>query len=168
MDVRIQAGSAADRMTTQSPDPANDAAGGLETGLVLREPATPLATGSPPLHIPLARPSALVVSRVIRTAFGTVSGGWHHNPDESWYGPGFYGNRTACGETLTTTLIGVANRTLPCGTLVELRNPRNGETITVPVVDRGPYVSGREWDLTYATCTAISHCWTGPLDWRFP
>jgi hypothetical protein len=93
---------------------------------------------------------------------------WHHNPDESWYGPGFYGQRTACGEVMTSTLMGVANRTLPCGTLVQFRNPYNGAVITVPVVDRGPYVAGRQWDLTYGACAAIGHCWTGPLWWRLP
>src|SRR3712207_8762999 len=39
----------------------------------------------------------------------------------TWYGPGFYGNRTACGQRLTTTILGVAHRTLPCGTKVALR-----------------------------------------------
>ena len=97
---------------------------------------------------------------------GTTSGGWHHDREASWYGPGLYGNGTACGKTLTTTLLGVAHRTLPCGTMVTFRNPSNGRTISVPVVDRGPYVSGRSWDLTAATCKAISHCYTGPIDWR--
>jgi hypothetical protein len=165
--VRLSAGSAADGTTTPTPDPAYDAAGSLEAGLELREPAVPSATGIPPLDVPLPLPAALVL-RNATAASGTVSGGWHHNPDESWYGPGFYGHHTACGQILTTTLRGVANRTLPCGTLVTFRNPKNGATITVPVVDRGPYVSGRQWDLTYATCSVIDHCWTGPLDWRFP
>ncbi len=93
---------------------------------------------------------------------------WIFDPSESWYGPGFYGKRTACGEALTQTLLGVANRTLPCGTLVSFRNPYNGRVVTVPVVDRGPYVAGRLWDMTYATCSAIGHCWTGPLEWRLP
>jgi hypothetical protein len=100
---------------------------------------------------------------------GSTSGGfWHHDAEDSWYGPGFYGQHTACGQILTTTLLGTAHRTLPCGTLVTFRNPSNGRTITVPVVDRGPYVAGRNWDLTYATCLVIAHCWTGPLDWRLP
>jgi rare lipoprotein A len=68
---------------------------------------------------------------------------------------------------LTKTLLGVANRTLPCGTLVSFKNLVNGKTITVAVVDRGPYVSGRQWDLTYAPCLAIDHCWTGSLFWRY-
>jgi hypothetical protein len=67
----------------------------------------------------------------------------------SWYGPGFYGNKTACEQTFTNRLLGVANRTLPCGTRVTIRY--GDRAITVPVVDRGPYVDGRDYDLTEAT-----------------
>ncbi|OLD51810.1 MAG: hypothetical protein AUI58_05810 [Chloroflexi bacterium 13_1_40CM_2_70_6] len=71
----------------------------------------------------------------------------------SYFGPGLYGNRTACGQTLTTTLQGVAHRTLPCGSAVRLSYA--GRSVTVPVVDRGPNVAGREFDLTYATKIAL-------------
>jgi rare lipoprotein A len=67
----------------------------------------------------------------------------------SYYGPGLYGNGVACGGTLEPGTLGVANKTLPCGTMVKLRY--NGRSITVPVIDRGPYVAGREYDLTEAT-----------------
>lgn len=67
----------------------------------------------------------------------------------SWYGPGFYGNRTACGQTFTSRLLGVAHRSLACGYRVTVRY--RGRSITVPVVDRGPYVHGRDYDLTNAT-----------------
>jgi len=84
----------------------------------------------------------------------------------SYYGPGFYGQRTACGETLQPDTLGVANKTLPCGTKVALRY--NGRSVTVPVIDRGPYVSGREYDLTAATRDRINApstgtIWTAPL-----
>lgn len=55
----------------------------------------------------------------------------------TWYGPGLFGRHTACGQILTRRLVGVASRTLPCGTLVELSY--GGRTLTAPVVDRGPY-----------------------------
>lgn len=84
----------------------------------------------------------------------------------SWYGPGFYGNRTACGQAMTRGLIGVAHRTLPCGSRITFRNPANGRTVTAPVVDRGPYVSGRHWDLTAGLCRQLDHCYTGSLLWR--
>jgi rare lipoprotein A len=66
----------------------------------------------------------------------------------SWYGPGLWGNGVACGGTLMPGTLGVANKTLPCGTKVTLRY--HGREVTVPVIDRGPYVAGREFDLTYA------------------
>jgi hypothetical protein len=91
---------------------------------------------------------------------------WHFDPEISFYGPGFYGRGTACGYKYTTTIMGVAHRTLPCGTLVTFRS--GSHTITVPVIDRGPYVAGRTWDLSGAACRALHHCWTGPIYWKFP
>jgi rare lipoprotein A len=67
----------------------------------------------------------------------------------SWYGPGFYGRRTACGRTLGAGMLGVAHKTLPCGTRVTLRY--RGRSVTVPVIDRGQYAGGRVYDLTAAT-----------------
>jgi rare lipoprotein A (peptidoglycan hydrolase) len=69
-----------------------------------------------------------------------------HRVLASWYGPG---GRTACGEELTSKTLGVANKTLPCGTLVTFRYRHR--TLRVPVIDRGPFVAGRDYDLTYAT-----------------
>ena len=67
----------------------------------------------------------------------------------SWYGPGFYGNRTACGQVYTPELLGVAHLTLPCGTTLTLSYGER--SITVSVIDRGPYVAGRTLDLSNAT-----------------
>jgi rare lipoprotein A len=76
----------------------------------------------------------------------------------SWYGGG---GGLACGGSLTSATMGVANKTLPCGTRVTLRY--NGRSIVVPVVDRGPYVAGREFDLTQATKQALGFGDTGQL-----
>lgn len=65
--------------------------------------------------------------------------GWRNAPIVTWYGPGFYGNRTACGVKYTRDIIGVAHRTLPCGTLVEFK--WRGITAVAPVIDRGPFAS---------------------------
>jgi hypothetical protein len=65
----------------------------------------------------------------------------YHLAGASWYGGG---GGLACGGTLTDGTLGVANKTLPCGTLVTLRY--GGHTLRVPVIDRGPYVAGREYD----------------------
>jgi hypothetical protein len=72
----------------------------------------------------------------------------------SWYGPGFYGNRTACGQLYTPEIIGVAHRTLRCGTMLVLEY--RGRTLTVPVIDRGPYIAGRTLDLSNATRLAMA------------
>jgi rare lipoprotein A len=71
----------------------------------------------------------------------------------SWYGPGFYGGRTSCGQRLTPTLLGVAHKTLPCGRLVQLSY--GGRAVTVPVIDRGPYANGASFDLTKATADQL-------------
>ncbi|MGA2319309.1 MAG: septal ring lytic transglycosylase RlpA family protein [Solirubrobacteraceae bacterium] len=79
----------------------------------------------------------------------------HPSAIATWFGPGFYGQKTACGQTLTPGVVGVANRTLPCGTLVKV-SYRN-HTLTVPVLDRGPYSSiGAEWDLTAGAAEALN------------
>jgi rare lipoprotein A len=64
----------------------------------------------------------------------------------SWYGPGFYGNHTACGQVFTPAIMGVAHKTLPCGSMVTLEH--NGHVVTLEVIDRGPYIAGREFDLS--------------------
>jgi rare lipoprotein A (peptidoglycan hydrolase) len=72
----------------------------------------------------------------------------------TWFGPGFYGNKTACGQTLTPSVVGVANRTLPCGTLVKV--VYDGHALTVPVLDRGPYSHiGADWDLTAGAAQSL-------------
>ncbi len=71
----------------------------------------------------------------------------------SMYGPGLYGNPLACGGRLGTGTLGVAHKTLPCGTKVTLK--RGGRTIRVRVIDRGPFVGGREYDLTSATARRL-------------
>jgi rare lipoprotein A (peptidoglycan hydrolase) len=64
----------------------------------------------------------------------------------SYYGPGFWGNTTACGQKLTKKMIGVAHKKLPCGTKVVFAY--RGRWARAKVIDRGPYVGGRKWDLT--------------------
>lgn len=71
----------------------------------------------------------------------------------TWYGPGFYGQRTACGQVLTHATLGIAHRTLPCGTPVAIMY--DGRSIVVPVIDRGPYANGADFDLTAATSKTL-------------
>jgi rare lipoprotein A len=71
----------------------------------------------------------------------------------SWYGPGFYGKRTACGKKLNRATTGVAHRTLACGTQVAIRYA--GRSMVVQVIDRGPFARGVQWDLTSATAKKL-------------
>ena len=87
--------------------------------------------------------------------------GWlnvYRQAGASWYGGG---GGLACGGSLTSATIGVASKTLPCGTLVTLRY--GGRSVRVPVIDRGPYVAGREFDLTQATKQALGFGDTGEV-----
>lgn len=97
--------------------------------------------------------AGVLASSVVETAQPTVRALSVTRVRASWYGAKFYGRRTACGQTYMSALRGVAHRTLPCGTPVTLRY--RDVTVTVPVVDRGPYVFSREFDLTHATRVAL-------------
>jgi len=164
--VEITTLSRGTMMTIQPQDPGARSAGYLDRRSIVIEPDL----RSEPLPAPVrrAQPVARAGSIAISTTAGTggrlLAGGWHHDNDISWFGPGLYGNGTACGQTLTKTLVGVAHRTLPCGTRVTFRY--KGVTLTVPVVDRGPFVAGRTWDLTYGACAKLRHCFTGSIDWK--
>ena len=138
------------------PDTATGPAEGLGPATALIEPG---AARAPTRRPPVAQPVPQ------RAAF--AKNFWRFDPDISWYGPGFYGSGTACGQLYTKAIMGVAHRSLPCGTLVTFRNPANGRQVTVPVIDRGPYVAGRTWDMSKALCDYLDHCYTGTIEWRW-
>jgi hypothetical protein len=79
----------------------------------------------------------------------------------TFFGPGLYGNKTYCGQTLSPQLLGVAHRTLPCGTAVAILFERR--EIIVPVVDRGPFNGGYDWDLTQGTADALGFTVSGAI-----
>ena len=150
-------GEAEAAMTTPVLDPNLASEGSLLADAALREPGltTPASFAS--------RPGALPATKAIIQII------WHLDNNISWYGPGFYGHKGACGmfgaDGLQADDIGVAHRTLPCGTRVTFKY--NGVTVTTRVVDRGPYVYGRTWDMTKGLCMALHHCFTGGgVYWR--
>jgi hypothetical protein len=106
----------------------------------------------------LLRPRPARQSRRAQSADATVAsaelGVTVYRPSfATWYGPGLFGNRTACGQMLTEDLVGVAHRTLPCGTQVAIFY--GGRKLVVPVVDRGPFRAGADWDLTQAAAQSL-------------
>ena len=74
------------------------------------------------------------------------AGSWTVYKKATWYGPGFWGNKTACGMRLSPKTIGTAHKKLPCGTQVTFTY--NGRSVAATVIDRGPYRKGYAWDLT--------------------
>lgn len=102
--------------------------------------ATVLGSGetSPPITVTVYRPSTATL-----------------------YGPGLYGRHTACGRVLRPGTVGVANRTLPCGTSVSIYY--RGRIAVVPVIDRGPYANHASWDLTKATAQALGMSGTATI-----
>jgi rare lipoprotein A (peptidoglycan hydrolase) len=78
--------------------------------------------------------------------------GWRRNR-ATWYGPGLYGNRTACGQTLRRKSWGVAHRSLPCGRRVAFKY--GGRIVIARVIDRGPYMRGLSWDFTQRVAKAL-------------
>jgi len=71
------------------------------------------------------------------------------NGEASWYGPGFYGNRTANGEVFRRGTLTAAHRSLPFGTRVRVTNLWNGRTAVVRINDRGPFHGNRVIDLAH-------------------
>ena len=118
------------------------------------ERVAPVARGAPPAPLattPTPAPSARTPAPIANAPTPALSGGAYVYA--SWYGPGFYGNRTACGQTFTSASWGVAHKTLRCGTIVQITY--RGHTVSAPVIDRGPYVAGREVDLSSAVAAAL-------------
>jgi hypothetical protein len=96
----------------------------------------------------------------------TAEGGLSFSPlrtaGASWYGgPTMWGRQTACGQTLRPSTLGVAHKTLPCGTTVKF--VYHGRVLVTQVIDRGPYVKGRAWDLTQAASEALEFEGVGNL-----
>jgi len=79
----------------------------------------------------------------------------------TWYGPGFFGNQTACGQTLTRRTVGVAHKTLPCGARVVVRY--KGAYLRTRVIDRGPYANNATWDLTQAAAKRLGFEYTDEI-----
>lgn len=80
-------------------------------------------------------------------------------PGETWvasyYGRGFHGRRTASGEVYNQYAMTCAHKSLPFQTLLKITNPRTGKNVIVRVTDRGPFIRGRDIDLSYGAAKEI-------------
>lgn len=110
-----------------------DTAPSAEDSLIKQVPPAPIA--------PAPRPEP----RVVHTAKGQAS----------WYGPGFYGNRTANGEVFRPGTMTAAHRTLPFGTRVRVTNLWNGRTAVVRINDRGPFHGNRVIDIAHGAAQSL-------------
>ncbi len=73
----------------------------------------------------------------------------------SWYGPKFHGKSTANGEIYDQTAFTAAHKNLKFGTLLRLTNLKNGKSVVVRINDRGPYIHGRDLDLSKAAAESL-------------
>lgn len=86
---------------------------------------------------------------------GTVEVGKVWRGIASFYGTDFHGRKTANGEYYDMYGMTAAHKTLPFGTLLEVKNLSNGHKVRVRVNDRGPFIEGREIDLSYGAANRI-------------
>jgi rare lipoprotein A (peptidoglycan hydrolase) len=114
---------------------------------------TVLAVGVAPTQASTGGASSFTASTEA-TPEGGLSFGPMRTAGASWYGgPSMWGRTTACGQTLRPSTLGVAHKTLPCGTTVKF--VYHGHAVITQVIDRGPYINGRAWDLTQAASEAL-------------
>jgi len=73
----------------------------------------------------------------------------------SWYGPDFHGKPTSSGEIFNMNALTCAHKEYPFGTRLEVTNISNNKTVNCMVNDRGPFVEGRDLDLSYAAAKEI-------------
>lgn len=120
---------------------------GSSTEIAIREVESAPAISEPVLR-PVPQPIAPVPPPAPRSVLlGTGQA--------SWYGPGFYGNRTANGEVFRPGTMTAAHRTLPFGTRVRVTNLNNGRVAVVRINDRGPFHGNRVIDLGHGAAKEL-------------
>lgn len=131
------------RAASLNADPASAAS----TDLAIREAGNSSTSDQPEqLELPLpVAPEPQSQPRVLAVKTGQAS----------WYGPGFYGRRTANGERLRTGTMTAAHPYLPFGTKVRVTNLWNGRSSVVRINDRGPFHGGRVIDLAHGAASAL-------------
>lgn len=75
----------------------------------------------------------------------------------SWYGEPFHGRQTACGERYDMYGLTAAHKTMKFGVKLKVTNPDNNKSVMVTITDRGPFIKGRDLDLSYGAAEKIGH-----------
>jgi rare lipoprotein A len=145
-----------------------DAADFLDQGLA--DPIDPIDLVAPPVVIPSAPVKATLIQSDVEEVKDTAAAMTMVPPpklktvpsvvrfmtgEASWYGPGFFGNRTANGEVYQRGMMTAAHRTLPFGTKVRVTNLRNGRSEVIRINDRGPFVHHRVIDLGHGASSSL-------------
>lgn len=112
-----------------------------------------LALGSVPAQAGTGGAAVVAADGTAPAVGGIVFSSPMRSAGATWYGPGLYGNHTACGQTLRPGTIGVAHKTLPCGTTIKFAY--HGRSLVTQVIDRGPYSVGNSFDLTNGARLAL-------------
>lgn len=123
--------------------------GSLPAGLAIREVQESVPAAEPGLIRPQTPPVPIAPARVAPRVVASSTG------QASWYGPGFFGRRTANGERFRPGTLTAAHRTLPFGTKVRVTNLWNGRSTVVRINDRGPFTGGRVIDLAHGAASQL-------------
>ncbi|MHB9002872.1 MAG: septal ring lytic transglycosylase RlpA family protein [Coriobacteriia bacterium] len=162
--VRVPTGTLGIGSQRVDPLGAGPVSGGVQI-IAVRGTAASLTTSSALAKAPIPRPvvrkrsvkpratrSSAQASAVAASVSAANAGGWKI-ARASWYGPGFYGRKTASGAVFTQTMRNVAHKSLPFGTRIEFEF--RGRKVVAVVNDRGPFVGGRTFDLGAGTAKAL-------------
>jgi len=82
----------------------------------------------------------------------------------SWYGREFHGKTTASGEKFDMNQLTAAHKTLPFGSIVEVRNLENGRSVRLKINDRGPYRGNRIIDVSFEAARALDMVRAGEVN----
>lgn len=131
---------------------------------VAAEAALPASLTTAPARAKAPIPKPKPVVRTTTAPSRAVSTTGWQSAKASWYGPGFYGRRTASGAVLTQGMMNVAHKSLPFGTRIQFEY--KGRTAVAVVNDRGPYIHGRIFDLGPGTAQALGFGGVGTVKYR--
>jgi len=138
------------------PAPVLEPAPGPDPSTTVESPAEPERFTAPEAAViePASAPKPQPGPEVVEVMTGKAS----------WYGPGFYGNRTASGEVFRRGTVTAAHRTLPFGSRVRVTNLWNGRSTVVRINDRGPFTDACVIDLAHGAATELGLVSSGIAD----